>query len=267
MNKILYTPLIAIGFCLVICVFALIEHSQNSMVLFGLCTVLLLLVLWMSMDNFWIYRRMKAMSPDHFKTLKTRFNTVNHTIDLSDNDNNITFFYNTRKKLFYAITTMYTNPKRYSKEYEERKYQFQTRMKQTQIPLEVIVTPQESTIRFCATVCLMKHHATPENICKVRAIFADLSKEDYNEHIFSKFLVDDDTLYLETFHIDFVRALLVKTDGTVERLSVQEEISEESARLAHALYMVRNHNQLEQLKPQNMIEAEEFEQIWGNNAL
>ncbi len=262
MKKILFPPLIAIGICLAVCIFALIAHSQESMVVFGMFTVILLLILWMSMDNFWIYRRMKAMSPNHYKTLKTHFNIAEHTIDLSDNDNNIIFFYNTRKKVFYAISTMYTNPKRYSKEYEERKYQFQTRMKQTQIPLEVIVTPQESTIRFCATVCLMKRHATPENICKVRGIFADLSKEDYNEHIFSKFLVDDDTLYLETFHIDFVRALLVKTDGTVERLSAQEEISEKSSRLAHALYMVRNHNLLEQLKPHNIIEAEEFERLW-----
>ncbi len=250
------------GFCLAICVYALLDRSPDSFVVLGIFSVLLLLILWKSMDNFWIYRRLKAMSPNHYKTLKSHFNTVKQTIDLFDKDNIISFHYNIKEKRFYAITTMYTNPRCYSKEYEERKYQFQTRMEQTQIPLEAIVSPQESTLRFCATVWLMKRNATPESIRKIRGVFVDMSKEDYNEHIFSKFYVDNDTLYLETFHFNLVRALLVETDGAVERLSAQEGISEESSRLAIALKKMRDENLLDQLKPHHMIEAEEFERLW-----
>jgi hypothetical protein len=74
---------------------------------------------------------------------------------------------------------MYTNPKRHPKEYEERKYQFQTRMEQTRIPFKGWISPPENPKNFLISVRIKKNFATPENIRIIRNVFVELSKEDY----------------------------------------------------------------------------------------
>ena len=264
-NKILWPPIIAIGISLPVIVFALIEHSVNSLVALGIWMVLLLFVLWKSMDNFWLYRRLPVMTPRHYKTVKVELDNREQTGDVFDIDSGISYRYNSKEKMFYLSKTMYTDPRRHPKEYEERKYQFETRMQQARIQIEGWISPSEnSTICFNISVRLTKRNATPENIGKIRAVIVDLSKEDYNRRLFSKYVFGDNTLYLDTYHYTIVRAALVASDGSVERYSPQEASVKPSEQLAGIFEHIREDGLMDELQPKDLVEAGEFERIWNS---
>ena len=67
MNKILYPPLIFVGISIPIYVYALIDRSAESIVPVCIWSSLLLFVLWKSIDNFWINRRLPVMCPNNYK--------------------------------------------------------------------------------------------------------------------------------------------------------------------------------------------------------
>lgn len=178
-NKILYPPLILIGFSLPIYVYAIIDRTPESVIPLCICTILLLFVLWKSMDNFWINHRLPVMSPKYYRTLNVIIDTPKQTGEVFDKESGISFSYNAKEKMLYVSKVMYTNPKRHLKEYEERKYQFQTRMEQTRIPLKGWISPPESPNKFHISIRIKKNFATPENIRILRDVFVELSKDDY----------------------------------------------------------------------------------------
>jgi len=265
-NKIIYPPLILIGGSLPIIVYALIVHSTDSLVALGIWMVSLLFVLWKSMDNFWIFRRLPIMSPRHYKTVKVSINSQEHTGDVFDVDSGISFRYNSKEKMFYMSKTMYTDPRRYPKEYEERKYQFQARIEQAHIPIAGWISPSESTISFGTSVRMMKRYATPENIHRIREVIIDVSKEDYNRQMFSKFTYGSDTLYLDTCHYQIVRALLVSTEGSAERYCPQDVSVEPSKRLADIFEQIKTEGRMYKLQQEDLIEEDEFERNWKKSA-
>jgi hypothetical protein len=228
--------------------------------------VSLLFVLWKSMDNFWIFRRLPIMSPRHYKTVKVSINSQEHTGDVFDVDSGISFRYNSKEKMFYMSKTMYTDPRRYPKEYEERKYQFQARIEQAHIPIAGWISPSESTISFGTSVRMMKRYATPENIHRIREVIIDVSKEDYNRQMFSKFTYGSDTLYLDTCHYQIVRALLVSTEGSAERYCPQDVSVEPSKRLADIFEQIKTEGRMYKLQQEDLIEEDEFERNWKKNA-
>lgn len=67
MNKILYPPLIFIGVLSPFYLYALIDFSLGGLILAVTSSPLLILVLWMSMDNFWINRRLPVICPNNYK--------------------------------------------------------------------------------------------------------------------------------------------------------------------------------------------------------
>ena len=98
MNKILYPPLIFIGISIPIYVYALIDRSAECIVSVSIWTLLLLFVLWKSNDNFWINRRLPVMCPNNHKTVKIVVDNYNQTGDVYDEENDIYYRYDAKKK-------------------------------------------------------------------------------------------------------------------------------------------------------------------------
>ena len=268
MNKILYPPLIFIGISIPIYIYALIDRSANSIVPMVIWSLFLLFVLWKSMDNFWLYSRLPVMCPKQYKKVKVEIDNYSQTGDVYDEESEISYRYDAKKKHFLMSRTMYMNPFRYPKEYEERKYQFKTRIEQLRIPIGGWISEPNSTIRFDTSVRLEKKYATPENIKKIRETILDLAKNDYSQKVYSKFVFEDNlTLYMETFRYKLVKAMLVQSDVVVERYSPEgdnnasQRASDELASLFKEMY---NQQQLDKLTKDNMIDKLEFYQIWNN---
>lgn len=179
-NPIILPPLISTVIFLPILIFGLIDFSRASLTAVGIWSILYIFIMLISLDNIWIYKRLPAMSPNHYKTVKVAVDNYGKTGDIFDKDSRITFRYNSKEKYLYIARTMYTDPKRFPKEYEERKYQFEARMNQVRIPLEGYISRPNDPRFFTAYVRLRKRDASPENIAKLRSVFLDLSAEDYH---------------------------------------------------------------------------------------
>ena len=77
---------------------------------------------------------------------------------------------------------MFTDPLRHEKEYGERKYQFEARMQQTRLPIDIKISDEsESNTGFRLTVRMSKAVATKENVLRVRDVFIHLAKDDYQQ--------------------------------------------------------------------------------------
>ena len=179
MNKILYPPLIFVGISIPIYIYALIDRSAESIVPVCIWSLLLLFVLWKSNDNFWINRRLHAMCPNNYKTVKVVVDNYDQTGDVYDEENDIHFRYDAKNKKFIIGRAMHTNPLRYSKEYEERKYQFNVRLERLGIPMDAYMSDIVGDYSYGTFVRLTKKDASPENIKLVRDTLIDLAKDDY----------------------------------------------------------------------------------------
>ena len=179
MNKIVYPPLIFIGISIPIYIYALIDRSAESIAPVCIWSLLLLFVLWKSNDNFWINRRLHAMCPNNYKTVKVVVDNYDQTGDVYDEENDIHFRYDAKNKKFIIGRAMHTNPLRYSKEYEERKYQFRVRLEQLRIPMDAYMSDIKSDYSYGTFVRLTKKGASPENIKLVRQTLIDLAQDDY----------------------------------------------------------------------------------------
>ena len=145
MNKILYPPLIIAGIIIPIIVYTLINRSDENIVFAGVLTLLLLIVLWKSNDNFWMNRRLPVMCPKNYKKVCVEVNSSYKTGEVFDDVNGFYFCYDAKNNKFTVAKLMYTKPSRHSIEYEERK----------------------------------KKKATPDNIKLVRETLVDLAKDDW----------------------------------------------------------------------------------------
>ncbi len=179
MNKILYPPLIFIGSSIPIYIYALIGRSVDSIVTVCIWSLLLLFILWKSMDNFWINRRLPVMCPNNYKSVKVVGNNSEQKIDVCDEENDIHYRYDAKNKKFIICRVMHTNPLRYQKEYEERKYQFRVRLEQLRIPLDGYMSDIKGDYSYGTFARLTKKNASPENIKLVRQTLIDLAKDDY----------------------------------------------------------------------------------------
>lgn len=179
MNKILYPPLIFVGISIPIYVYALIDRSVDSIVTVCIWSLLLLFVLWKSIDNFWINRRLPVMCPNNYKTVKVVIDNRNQTGDVYDEENDIHYRYDAKNKRFIICRVMHTNPLRYQKEYEERKYQFRVRLEQLRIPLDGYMSDIKGDYSYGTFARLTKKNASPENIKLVRETLIDLAKDDF----------------------------------------------------------------------------------------
>ena len=262
-NKIIYPPIILMIICLPVIIGAWIVHTQESLVVFGIYMVLFLFCLWRSMDNIWIYRRLPTMSPNHYKMVKVNINTPQKTAEVYDEDSRIIFVYDAKEKQFFLKRTMYTNPRRYPKEYEERKYQFKTRTERTRIPFDGGISMPESCICFHIYIKLAKRDATLENIRKFRDVIIGLAEDDFNQLLCCKFMLDDGTLYLETFHYYILRALLVKADGSIECFDMRQT-SKMPDRLSKIFNEFQQNRRMDKLQSDDLMGEDEFEYMWEN---
>ena len=132
------------------------------------------------MDNFWINRRLPVMCPNNYKSVKVVGNNSEQKIDVCDEENDIHYRYDAKNKRFIICRVMHTNPLRYQKEYEERKYQFRVRLEQLRIPLDGYMSDIKGDYSYGTFARLTKKNASPENIKLVRQTLIDLAKDDYS---------------------------------------------------------------------------------------
>lgn len=178
MNKILYPPLIFIGISIPFYIYALIDHSAESIVPACFWSLLLLFVLWKSNDNFWINRRLPVMCPNNYKKVSVEVNSYYETGEVFDDVNDFYFCYDAKNNKFTVARLMYINPSRHSIEYEERRNNIKARMKQLEIPIDSLSTKSKDDSCFQTIVVLKKKDATLDNIKLVRETLVDLAKED-----------------------------------------------------------------------------------------
>lgn len=112
----------------------------------------------------------------------------------------------------------------------------------------------------------MKRYATRENIRRIREVFIDLSKEDYNSRLFSKFTFGENTLYLDTYHYKIVRAVLVGADSFVECCHPHTSSAKPSDRLAGIFEHICKDGSMDKLQPEDMINEEAFDGIWSKTS-
>ena len=180
--------------------------------------------------------------------------------------NGLRYDYLPSEKTFHIYQTMYLNPRCYEKEYEERRCQLQKQIEQVQIPQVHCKTECDSNSSFSVSLRLKKRDATKENVCRIRDILKDLAKEDFNQHLFTRFVFDDDTVYLETYHYDIIRMMLVSAKGNVEHYNMQGPSYEPSERMDELYWEIDEDYLLYKLQPKDLIEAEEFERIWDSKS-
>ena len=275
MNRVILAPVLGLGGCcfvvvIVLCGFFFGVSFETFLVNLLLYSCFVLLILWSSKDQFWIHRRLPAMTPNHYKTVNVFLQKNKAT--LRDEDSGIKFEYNVKKKELHITRNMFTNPLRYAKEYEERKRQFELLTERMGILHLAFIAKPENSSSFLVSIILSRSFTTPENISKCRDILIELSKEDYNQNLYAKFQYDEDWLYVDTYHFRLLRAMLVSADGEIERYSEDMRPSKvvpnstPSERFSLVLNKAAKMSILDKVKPSDIIEKDTFEELWGKDA-
>ena len=275
MNRVILAPVLGLGGCcfvvvIVLCGFFFGVSFETFLVNLLLYSCFVLLILWSSKDQFWIHRRLPAMTPNHYKTVNVFLQKNKAT--LRDEDSGIKFEYNVKKKELHITRNMFTNPLRYAKEYEERKRQFELLTERMGILHLAFIAKPENSSSFLVSIILSRSFATPENISKCRDILIELSKEDYNQNLYAKFQYDEDWLYVDTYHFRLLRAMLVSADGEIERYSEDMRPSKvvpnstPSERFSLVLNKSAKMSILDKVKPSDIIVKDAFEEWWGEDA-
>ena len=218
------------------------------------------------MDNFWLCRRLPVITPNHYKMVRVHIDNRKQIAKVTDPDSEIVFEYGPKKKELVISRVMFTNPKRFPKEYEERKYQCQTRTQLTGIPFKGGITKEKSVNLFTVAVVLEKQYATPENIATMRSVLIDLGKDDYDQHVFVKFIYGDQTLMMDAYHYSLARVMLLSDGKVLGRYSPHHdvEISTIAAdRLTELLRRVDDECRFNNLTSSDIIEEREFDQWWN----
>ena len=258
-HKIVYIPIGSVIVYLAVIIIVLLEHdASNSMMTIAIWTVLLLFFMWKSMDNIWLFRRLKVMSPNHYRKVRVEESSKEQTATLYDPESGVWFSCNFKEKNLYISTYFYTDPLRYQKEYEERMYQFETRMKYTKVPMAGSLPQQDSAIRSGVSIKVEKQYATPANIAKIRNTFISLKADDYQEYLYARFPSGNDQLYVMTYQYRVIKAVLITSEGEKERVAVGDSPEQHHEKLSVALQAMYDAHWLDGIKPENIISEHEF---------
>lgn len=257
-HKIMYLPIGCTIVYLAVASIVMLERPSDYMKIIVIWSILQLFFMWQSMDNIWLFRRLKAMSPKHYKKVRVEEDRKEHTISLRDPESSVWFTYNTKEKNLYISAYLYTNPLRYQKEYAERMYQFETRMKFTEVPMAGSMPEQDSAIRSSVSIQVQKKYATPANITKIRDTFVSLKSDDYQEYLYAHFPSGNDHLYVMTYQYRIIKAVLVTPDGVKEHFAIGDSPDHHYARLDNALQIMYDSHWLDQILPENVISEHEF---------
>ncbi|MBR6188794.1 MAG: hypothetical protein IKQ59_07555 [Prevotella sp.] len=210
----------------------------------------------------WLSRRLRWLKGKKQLTI-----TSEEKVLYSDDDEKgISYAYRPAERLFFVNRTMYLNPTRLEKEYSERKHQLQVRMEQTNIPLKWEISECDGSLSFRTSVGLLKKDATKENVCRIRDVMRDLAKEDFDQHLFSKHVFDNDTVYMDSYHYRIIRMVFVGADNTFERYCPQDASDDAYERLDEKYWAMYDEARMTNIKPADLIEADEFERIWKKKA-
>ena len=170
----------------------------------------------------WFLRRLQWLTGGKDIMIEDKGRWRSRILFTGKDKDGICYYYSPSDHQFFINRIMYLDPLRYEKEYEERKYQLKVRMQQTGVADAWGISDCESSLSFKASVRLYKRNATKKNVCQLRDVMVDLAKDDFNRHLFTRFNLGDETVYLETLHYKCIRMIHVSADGSIERLSLQE---------------------------------------------
>lgn len=258
-HKIVYIPIGSVIVYLAVIIIILLEHDMSDrMMTIAIWTVLFLFSMWKSMDNIWLFRRLKVMSPNHYRKIRVEENSKEQTATLCDPESDVWFSCNFKEKILYISTYFYTDPRRYQKEYEERMYQFETRMKYTKVPMAGSIPQQDSAVRSGVSIKVEKQYATPANIAKIRDTFMSLKADDYQEYLYARFPSGNDQLYVMTYQYRVIKAVLITPEDEKERMAVGDSPEQHHKKLSVALQAMYEARWLDEIKPENIISEHEF---------
>lgn len=176
----------------------------------------------------------------------------------------VSYAYSPSERQFFMFLTMFMNPARYEKEYEERKYQLQVRTEQTKIEHAWGISDCESSLSFKVSIRLTKKNSTKDNVCRLRDVIVDLTKDDFNQHLFTRIMVDDEEIFIEIYHYQLIRMLIVGAAGNAERYDLREETDSLSEQFFKIIDKLSEEQRLDKLRPEDLIEKDEFEHLWLN---
>ena len=233
-----------------------------SLFIYGLSLVLLICWFQDFYPRRWMSRRLRWLEGKERLAISQTGAGKEKILFTWDKDG-ITYTYLPSVHLFFISREMFMNPARYEKEYDERKYQLQVRTEQTRISHAWSISDCESSLSFKVTIRMKKQDATKDNVCRLRDVVVDLAKDDFNQHLFSRLMLDDEMAFMETFHYQIIRMVLISADGNVECFNMREEPYQQSKHLSRIISMLRK-ERLDKLQPEDLIEKDEFERIWFN---
>ncbi len=213
----------------------------------------------------WLSRRLKWLTGNGQMIIQQIGKGKQKMLFAINDKNDIWYSYHPADRMFFIKRTMFLNPTCFKKEFEERKHQFQTSMEQMHIPLNIEIS-DESCLSFNTSVGILKQDATKENVCRIHDLIRELAKEDYDQHLFRRLVLGDDTIYMETYHAIIIRMLLVSADGYVERYRPQVVSDEPSEHLDCIYWEIYNEYMFDNVQPDNLIEENVFERMWEKNA-
>ena len=151
--------------------------------------------------------------------------------------------------------------------YEERKYQFHTRMEQSLIPYnELMISLFDSIFSFKVIVEFDRKKATIDNIRTVRSIMMDLGKDDFNQHLFVRVTYENQIVLLDTYQYNLIRAMLLVNESVVEKYSSIKTVdvsTTKSDTLVPLLEKYFEKNKLAKISIDDIIEEKDFEELWN----
>lgn len=236
----------------------------GTIIIYGL--FLVQLVSWFSYfyPRRWMARRLRWMVGEAQMPISQTGTGKGKILYTKEDNDGVSYSYIPSESHFFITRVMYLNPARYEKEYEERKYQLQVRMQQTQISLAWGISDCVSCLSFEVSIRLDKQDAKKDNVCRIREVIVDLAKEDFNQHLFTRLILDDETVHLETFHYQIIKMVIASADGDVERYDVSEFPYQRSEHFSEIVSKLSEDNRLDKLQSGELITEDEFEQVWLN---
>lgn len=228
-----------------------------------LSIVLLLGILSYFSPRGWLLRRLKWLTNNNKSiSIKKIWKGKTKILYADDDENGMSYAYCPAEHCLYVYKKIFLNPFRFEKEYEERVFQIQACLKQTNIPLDLFFSECDNCMCFRMSIGLQKQHATKKNVCSIHKVMREFAKNDFNKNLFTQFVFNDDSLYLETFHFQLIRAALVSANGEIEHYYPEEELGNLSHRFVEILEEIQKKKLLEKIQRENLKEQAEFEFIW-----
>ena len=219
------------------------------------CLVLVYGVVFYFTPKGWFHRKLRCLEGKTLIIHKLKTKKVMYAVP----DDGITiYYYDPSEQFFYIQRQLFTNPLRYEKEFEERKYQFRSRLQLTGLPLGVKEDHFDNPFFFQVDVRIHKSHASETLLKQVKDVLSDISNDDH--HLYFTMRVDDEMWHIHSFRYSVVESIhcFMSCEHVGDGI-VAEENHTPKNHPEEILYKVLSAKSLDEIEGFSLITTEDFE--------